>query len=158
MINKNKNSDMNMEDIMRMNEVLKPFQERVKETGENNLNEKCLVIEDNLNFIDDDSLQLRELEETVNKLIELTTNDIFKMFDDTYNEFNPELLEKYKFLKSQIKDQKDENANLLKQIDLLNQEISAIFENIIKLGGRLEAIEKVCGVDKVQFEEEEEEY
>jgi hypothetical protein len=149
---------MNMEDIMRMNEVLKPFQERVKETGENNLNEKCLVIEDNLNFIDDDSLQLRELEETVNKLIELTTNDIFKMFDDTYNEFNPELLEKYKFLKSQIKDQKDENANLLKQIDLLNQEISAIFENIIKLGGRLEAIEKVCGVDKVQFEEEEEEY
>ena len=147
-----------MEDIMRMNEVLKPFQERVKETGENNLNEKCLVIEDNLNFIDDDSLQLRELEETVNKLIELTTNDIFKMFDDTYNEFNPELLEKYKFLKSQIKDQKDENANLLKQIDLLNQEISAIFENIIKLGGRLEAIEKVCGVDKVQFEEEEEEY
>jgi len=47
---------------------------------------------------------------------------------------------------------------LLKQIDLLNQEISAIFENIIKLGGRLEAIEKVCGVDKVQFEEEEEEY
>jgi len=158
MINKNKNSDMNMEDIMRMNEVLKPFQERVKETGENNLNEKCLVIEDNLNFIDDDSLQLRELEETVNKLIELTTNDIFKMFDDTYNEFNPELLEKYKFLKSQIKDQKDENANLLKQIDLLNQEISAIFENIIKLGGRLEAIEKVCGVDKVQFEDEEEEY
>jgi hypothetical protein len=158
MINKNKNSDMNMEDIMRMNEVLKPFQERVKETGENNLNEKCLVIEDNLNFIDDDSLQLRELEETVNKLIELTTNDIFKMFDDTYNEFNPELLEKYKFLKSQIKDQKDENANLLKQIDLLNQEISAIFENIIKLGGRLEAIEKVCGVDKAQFEEEEEEY
>ncbi len=147
-----------MEDIMRMNEVLKPFQERVKETGENNLNEKCLVIEDNLNFIDDDSLQLRELEETVNKLIELTTNDIFKMFDDTYNEFNPELLEKYKFLKSQIKDQKDENANLLKQIDLLNQEISAIFENIIKLGGRLEAIEKVCGVDKAQFEEEEEEY
>jgi DNA topoisomerase-2 len=40
MINKNKNSDMNMEDIMRMNEVLKPFQERVKEVGENNLNEK----------------------------------------------------------------------------------------------------------------------
>ena len=88
-----------MEDIMRMNEVLKPFQERVKEVGENNLNEKCLFIEDNLNYIDDDSLNLRELEENVNKLIELTTNDIFKMFDDTYSEFNPELLEKYKFLK-----------------------------------------------------------
>lgn len=154
MINKNKNSDMNMEDIMRMNEVLKPFQERVKEVGENNLNEKCLFIEDNLNYIDDDSLNLRELEENVNKLIELTTNDIFKMFDDTYSEFNPELLEKYKFLKLQIKEQKDENANLLKQIDLLNQEISSIFENIIKLGGRLESIEKVCGVEKINYDEE----
>jgi len=74
-------------------------------------------------------------------------NDLFKLFDGTYNDFNPELITKYKNMKSQIKDQKDENANLLKQIDLLNQEIKLIFENIIKLGSRLSALEKVFGFD-----------
>ena len=99
---------MNMEDIMRMNEVLKPYQERSKEIGEENLGVRCNVLEEYLGNIDDDSNYLQNLEENVNKLIELTTNDIFKMFDDTYNEFNPELLSKYKFLKTKIKDQKDE--------------------------------------------------
>ena len=145
---------MDMEDVMHMNDVLKPFQERAGASEENNLNDQCMVIENDFGYIDDDTKKLKDLEEGVNKLIELTTNDIFKMFDDTYNEFNPELLEKYKFLKTQIKDQKDENANLFKQIDLLNQEISSIFENIIKLGGRLEGVEKVCGVDKVSYEED----
>jgi hypothetical protein len=145
---------MNMEDIMRMNEVLKPYQERSKEIGEENLGDRCNLLEEYLCNIDDDSNYLQNLEENVNKLIELTTNDIFKMFDDTYNEFNPELLSKYKFLKTKIKDQKDENANLLKQIDLLNQEISTIFENIIKLGNRLDSIEKSCGVDKLEEDEE----
>jgi len=74
-------------------------------------------------------------------------NDLFKLFDDSYNDFNPELISKYKNMKSQIKDQKDENANLLKQIDLLNQEIKIIFENIIKLGSRLSSLEKVFGFD-----------
>ncbi len=74
-------------------------------------------------------------------------NDLFKIFDDSYNEFNPELISKYKNMKSQIKDQKDENANLLKQIDLLNQEIKLIFENIIKLGARLSSLEKIFGFD-----------
>lgn len=81
-------------------------------------------------------------------------NDLFKMFDDTYNEFNPELISRYKNMKSQIKDQKDENANLLKQIDLLNQEIKVIFENIIKLGSRLSALEKVFGFDLQENNEE----
>lgn len=74
-------------------------------------------------------------------------NDLFKLFDETYNDFNPELISKYKNMKQQIKDQKDENANLLKQIDLLNQEIKLIFENIIKLGSRLSSLEKVFGFD-----------
>ena len=73
--------------------------------------------------------------------------DLFKLFDDTYNDFNPELIGRYKNMKIQIKDQKDENANLLKQIDLLNQEIKIIFENIIKLGGRLSNLEKIFGYD-----------
>lgn len=83
------------------------------------------------------------------------TNEIFKNFDDSYNEFNPELLGKYKLLKGRIKDQKDENANLLKQIDLLNQEISLVFENIIKLGNRLDALEGICGVEKLAENEDE---
>jgi septal ring factor EnvC (AmiA/AmiB activator) len=89
-----------------------------------------------------------ELEENLHKSIELMTNDIFKFFDDSYNEFNPELMSKYKVLKKKIKDQKDENANLYKQIDFLNQEISQIFENIMKLGVRLNVLEKACGVEK----------
>jgi hypothetical protein len=96
---------------------------------------------------------LRDFETDINKSIELMTNEIFKHFDDSYNEFNPELLVKYKFLKSKIKDQKDENANLLKQIDLLNQEISQIFENIIKLGNRLDMLEKVSGMEKIEEDE-----
>ncbi len=75
------------------------------------------------------------------------TNEVFKYFDDNYNEFNPELLENYKLLKSKIKDQKDENANHLKQIDFLNTEIKQILENIIKLGNRLGALEALCGLD-----------
>ena len=58
--------------------------------------------------------------------------DLFQMFDNTYNDFNPELLEKYKNMKIQIKNQKDENTSLLKELDFLNQEIKSIFENIIK--------------------------
>jgi len=75
------------------------------------------------------------------------TNEVFKYFDDNYNEFNPELLENYKFLKQKIKDQKDENANHLKQIDFLNTEIKQILENIIKLGNRLGTLESLCGFD-----------
>jgi hypothetical protein len=38
-------SNMNMEDIMRMNDVLKPFQERTKELDDDNLNHNCSHIE-----------------------------------------------------------------------------------------------------------------
>ena len=78
------------------------------------------------------------------------TNDIFKFFDDTYNEFNPKLLEKYSYLKSKIKEQKDENANLLKQIDFLLQENTQIMDMVYKIGSRLEKLEKKAGVDKPQ--------
>lgn len=81
-------------------------------------------------------------------------NDLFKIFDDTYNDFNPELISRYKNMKGQIKDQKDENASLLKQIDLLNQEIKLIFENIIKLGSRLSSLEKIFGFDITSDNEE----
>ena len=56
--------------------------------------------------------ELKELEIVVYKTVELMSTEIFKHFDDNYNEFNPELVKKYKFLKSTIKEQKDENANL----------------------------------------------
>jgi septal ring factor EnvC (AmiA/AmiB activator) len=154
----NSKNNMNMEDIMRMNDVLKPFQERSKEGNPSNINDICMNVEDNVSSIEDMSTYLKEFEADVNKSVELMTNDLFKFFDDSYNEFNPELLTKYKYLKSKIKDQKDENANLLKQIDLLNQEISQIFESIIKLGSRLDGLEKICGLEKQEIEEEDEEY
>lgn len=144
-----------MEDIMRMNDVLKPYQERTKETSGDNLNNQCDGIESMLGDIDDNANYLKEFEDNLTKAIELSTNETFKFFEDTYNEFNPELLVKYKILKSKIKDQKDENADLLKQIDLLNQEISTIFENIIKLGNRLDHLEKVSGVDKIEYDDDD---
>jgi septal ring factor EnvC (AmiA/AmiB activator) len=98
-------------------------------------------------YIEDLSDNLAEFEADVNKSIEMMTNEVFKYFDDNYNEFNPELLENYKLLKQKIKDQKDENANHLKQIDFLNTEIKQILENIIKLGNRLGALEALCGFD-----------
>lgn len=146
-------TSMNMEDIMRMNEILKPYQERFGNINKGNLDEKCNTIEADVMSIEDLSNNIKEEEIDLNKGIETVTNDIFKHFDDSYNEFNPELLNKYKFLKQNIKEQKDENANLLKQIDLLNQEIAHIFDDIKKLGGRLDQLETVSGVQRDENED-----
>jgi len=78
------------------------------------------------------------------------TTKVFQHYDNTNNEFTPELQEKYKYLKMSIKDQKEENANLMKQIEYLNQEISVIFENMNKLGFRLETVEKTAGFERPQ--------
>ncbi len=97
--------------------------------------------------IDDLSDYLTDFEADVNKSIEMMTNEVFKYFDDNYNEFNPELLENYKLLKRKIKDQKDENTNLLKQIEFLNTEINQILKSIINLLNRLGALEALCGFE-----------
>ena len=107
--------------------------------------------------MDDNSKMLTDFENDLSKAIEAMTNDIFKFFDYTYNEFNPQLLEKYKYLKERIKEQKDENANLLKQIDLLLQENTQIMDMLYKIGSWLEGLEKKVGIEKIQAEEEEEE-
>ena len=39
--------NMNMEEIMKMNEVLKPYQERSKDTDDDNFKVKCFQIEVN---------------------------------------------------------------------------------------------------------------
>ena len=57
------------------------------------------------------------------------------------------MLEKYSYLKSKIKEQKDENANLLKQIDFLLQENTQIMDMVYKIGSRLEKLEKKAGID-----------
>jgi hypothetical protein len=97
--------------------------------------------------IENNSDHLKEFEGKLNQSIETMASDLFSLFDDTYNEFNPELLDKYREMKLQIKNQKDENSSLLKQIDFLNQEVKIIFDNIIKLGVRLSDIEKIFGYD-----------
>lgn len=150
---KHRGNNMNMEDIMKMNEQLKPFQERQKEEGAVSYSSMCDGIEDRLGKMDDNSNMLNEFEKNLSKAIEVMTNDIFKFFDDTYNEFNPQLLEKYKYLKTKIKEQKDENANLLKQIDLLLQENTQIMDMVYKVGSRLENLEKKVGIEKTEIEE-----
>ena len=150
MANKKKNANkMEMDDIARMNEQLRPFQERPKdEEGAVSYNTLCDNIEIKIGKMDDNAIYLSEFEGNLNKAIEVMTNDIFKFFDDTYNEFNPQLLEKYKYLKGRIKEQKDENANLLKQIDLLLQENTQIMDLVYKVGSRLENLEKKVGIEK----------
>ena len=154
---KTRKNNKNKEDIMKMNEQLKPFQERRIEKGVVSYSTKCEGIEDEMGKMDDNSQMLTDFENDLSKAIEAMTNDIFKFFDDTYNEFNPQLLEKYKYLKERIKEQKDENANLLKQIDLLLQENTQIMDMVYKIGSRLEGLEKKVGIEKIQAEEEEEE-
>ena len=156
MANKKKNANkMEMDDIARMNEQLRPFQERPKdEEGAVSYNTLCDNIEVKIGKMDDNAIFLSEFEGNLNKAIEVMTNDIFKFFDDTYNEFNPQLLEKYKYLKGRIKEQKDENANLLKQIDLLLQENTQIMDLVYKVGSRLENLEKKVGIEKPVEESE----
>jgi chromosome segregation ATPase len=141
----------NMEDIMKINEVLKPYQERVNfdATGDNIL-DNCVNIENKFRDLDDISHEMKEFEQNLNKAIELMTSECFESFDKSYNEFNPELLTRYKELKNSIKEQKDENSNLIKQIDHLNQEIHQIFENMVKLQARLDVLEGVCGLEMEQ--------
>ena len=149
MKNKNRGGNLNMDDIMKMNEQLRPFQERQPpEEGVLSLGQICEGIEQKIGKIDDSAEFLVDFEKNLNKAIEVMTNDIFKFFDDTYNEFNPKLLEKYSYLKSKIKEQKDENANLLKQIDFLLQENTQIMDMVYKIGSRLEKLEKKAGIDK----------
>ena len=151
MKNKNRGGNLNMDDIMKMNEQLRPFQERQPpEEGQMSYAQICDGIEEKIGAIDDSTEFLSEFEKNLNKAIEVMTNDIFKFFDDTYNEFNPKLLEKYSYLKSKIKEQKDENANLLKQIDFLLQENTQIMDMVYKIGSRLEKLEKKAGIDKPQ--------
>ena len=151
MKNKNRDTNLNMDDIMKMNEQLRPFQERQPPAeGQLSYAQLCDGIEDKIGKIDDNAAFLTEFEKNLNKAIEVMTNDIFKFFDDTYNEFNPKLLEKYSYLKSKIKEQKDENANLLKQIDFLLQENTQIMDMVYKIGSRLEKLEKKAGIDKPQ--------
>jgi hypothetical protein len=151
MKNKNRDTNLNMDDIMKMNEQLRPFQERQPPAeGQLSYAQLCDGIEEKIGSIDDNADFLTEFEKNINKAIEVMTNDIFKFFDDTYNEFNPKLLEKYSYLKSKIKEQKDENANLLKQIDFLLQENTQIMDMVYKIGSRLEKLEKKAGIDKPQ--------
>ena len=151
MKNKNRDTNLNMDDIMKMNEQLRPFQERQPPAeGQLSYAQLCDGIEEKIGNIDDSAAFLTNFEKNLNKAIEVMTNDIFKFFDDTYNEFNPKLLEKYSYLKSKIKEQKDENANLLKQIDFLLQENTQIMDMVYKIGSRLEKLEKKAGIDKPQ--------
>ena len=127
MKNKNRGGNLNMDDIMKMNEQLRPFQERQPPAeGAKSLGQICEGIENSIGNIDDSAEFLVDFEKNLNKAIEVMTNDIFKFFDDTYNEFNPKL----------------------KQIDFLLQENTQIMDMVYKIGSRLEKLEKKAGIDK----------
>lgn len=145
---KQQGTKMNLEDIMKMNEQLKPFQERPKFGEQESYAVKCEKLEDSFGLMDERNAYLNKFEEDLRAEIDDMTESIFKLFDDTQNDFNPQLYEKYKELKNKIKDQKDENANLMKQLDLLMQENAQIMDMVYKVGGRLENLEKKVGIDK----------
>lgn len=152
MKNKNRGTNLNMDDILKMNEQLRPFQEKqLPQEGVISFKEMCESIEEKMFKFENDSKYLDDFEKKLNKAVEIMTNDIFKFFDDTYNQFNPELLEKYNYLKSKIKEQKDENANLLKQIDFLLQENTQIMDMVYKVGSRLKKLETRAGIDKKEL-------
>lgn len=155
MKNKNRGTNLNMDDILKMNEQLRPFQEKqLPQEGVVSFKEMCESIEEKMFKFENDSKYLDDFEKKLNKAVEVMTNDIFKFFDDTYNQFNPELLEKYNYLKSKIKEQKDENANLLKQIDFLLQENTQIMDMVYKVGSRLKKLETRAGIDKKELPNE----
>lgn len=151
---KQQGSNMNMEDIMKMNEQLKPFQERQKDEGGESYGMICDKMETKLKKMDDGSENLIQLENNLNKSLNDMTDEVFKFVKDSYAEFNPELLSKYKHLKTKIKEQKDENANLLKQIDLLLQENTQISDLVGKVFLRLTNLEKKAGIENTENEEE----
>jgi len=39
------NNNMNMEEIMQMNEILKPYQEKSKDIDSDNIKDQCIIIE-----------------------------------------------------------------------------------------------------------------
>lgn len=52
MMNKYDNkTNMNMEDIMKMNEILRPYQERQKIVEDDNVKEQCIQIEVRISVI-----------------------------------------------------------------------------------------------------------
>ena len=60
------------------------------------------------------------------------------------------LTQKYKKLKQNIRDQKDESANLNKQIDFLKQDMESMKDKIGKLSSRVGLLEESTGV-KLDF-------
>ncbi len=148
MLNKLDNkSHVNIEEIIKMNDELKPFQEREKEYKEKNFIKQCDSIEFKIYRLEELTKEIKLKENEINNSIESMTNEVFKYFDENYNEFEPKLKTKYKYLKTNIKEQKDENANLVKQIDLLKQDLKSTTESIDKLKERLAALENITGLE-----------
>jgi hypothetical protein len=144
----------NIDEIMKMNENLKPFQERINNFKEDNFITQCSSIESKIYKLEKITEILRNKEEMINVSIKDMAVSIFEFFEKNYKEFSPDLKEKYKFLKDNIKLQKDENANLSKQLDLLKQDIKSTEEQIKKLKDRLLIIEKATGFDTTEDKNE----
>lgn len=109
---KNHGTKLALEDIMKMNEQLKPFQERPNYQGQSYA-VLCDEVEDDFGKMDDRNAYLTKYEEELRVGIDEMTESIFKLFDDTQLEFSPKLLEKFADLKKAISAQKDQNANLV---------------------------------------------
>lgn len=153
----NNTGNFDKEDIKQMNEKLRPYQERSSDYVDDNLVIICNKIENKINDIELLSNDLKYSETELDKKISEMTTNIFNLFDQNYKEFNPKLIEKYKILKQNIKEQKDESANLNKQIDFLKQEMDSMKEKISKLTTRVMLIEDTTGlkIDHNELEDED---
>ena len=103
------------------------------------------------------SAELSEFENSVNRAIDVMTDDVFKTFEDASNEFTPELMKRYQALKDNIKGQKDENGNLSKQLQLLNQDTYQIYLQVYELATRLQKLEIIAFGHEIEMDKEEEE-
>lgn len=143
------------EDIKQMNEKLKPYQERTNDYIDENLVFSCCKIENKIYDLENLSNEMKGYEQELDNKISQMTTKIFNHFDSNYKEFNPKLIEKYKILKQNIKEQKDESANLNKQIDFLKQEMDSMKEKISKLTSRVMSVEEVTGIKIDHYEVDE---
>ena len=134
------------EDIKQMNDKLKPYQERTHDFTQDNFVSTCYNIEKKIFELETLSKELKDYEAKLDSEISDMTNKIFNLFDQNYKEFNPKLIEKYKRLKQNIREQKDESANLNKQIDFLKQEMESMKDKISKLSSRVGLLEETTGV------------
>lgn len=78
--------------------------------------------------------------------IDSLLNNLMDKNEDVLKAIQPDLIEDYRLLKSQIGEQKDENEALYKQLLSLKKETTSSAQKIAMFRSRIERLEQVLGV------------